>query len=315
MTTFAWLALALAVAQPAPAMAPASPAPEPTEVAEVVVTARRSGVPIWRIGDERSSVLIVGTITAVPADVPWNSAALESAVGQSRLTLRTADVRWNIGDIFSLAMRARRYTRLPEGTRLAALVGPEIEARLAALDAAADVSADFREERPWWVALRLQNAVRRRAGRARSTQVTSLVGRAARRARVPQRALLPVRVGEAAAEMARERPTDAACLSATLDAWDAGPDEPRRRAEAWTRSRIQAVAESPISRMEASCWPESDARTGTALRDAWRAAVPRELLTPGAVVAMAPLTYLVERGGLLDDLQAQGYAIDGPAWR
>jgi hypothetical protein len=32
-------------------------------------------------------------------------------------------------------------------------------------------------------------------------------------------------------------------------------------------------------------------------------------------VAVVPLRYLAEPGGLLDDLEAQGYAIQGPRWR
>ena len=58
-----------------------------------------------------------------------------------------------------------------------------------------------------------------------------------------------------------------------------------------------------------------DRENAPALRNAWRAAVRQELTRPGAIVALVPVRYLTETGGLLDDLQAQGHAIDGPTWR
>ena len=100
-----------------------------------------------------------------------------------------------------------------------------------------------------------------------------------------------------------------------IRAAEAGPAVGRERALAWTRSRIVEVLDSPLTKAEGLCWPEGDADLGPELRQAWRTAVRRELAAPGAVVAIVPLRYLAEPGGLLDDLSAQGYAVDGPRWR
>ncbi len=321
MAAFAWLALALAVAQPAPAPPAAAPAPaaapepEPTEVAEVVVTARRIGVPVWRVGDGRSSVVFVGTAGSVPRDIAWNTTALEAAVAGSRKVLHTVSVSPTLGDAYRLLFRRGRYTDLPRGQSLETLTGPALDARLRDFAARDLLSNDYRRQRPWWVAGQLRGRLYRPRELRGGPSALEVAQRAARRARRPVQPVLQVRFNDVLRNAAQDRPEDLACLQASADAVDAGAEGVRARAQAWTRGRLDAIAATAISRADAVCWPEIDRATAPALRTAWRQAVRRELQQPGAVVAIAPLPFLVERGGLLDELQAQGYVVDGPSWR
>ena len=295
-----------------PPTAPAAEGPS-TEVAEVVVTARRSGVPIWRVGDDRSAVVIVGGIGAVPENVAWNTQALEQAVARSRRVIAGGRASFTLGDIFRLLFRRGRYVDLPEGQSLETLTGPELAARLDALAVADRLPRDWRQNRAWFVALRLNFALTREA--RDGTTALEAAERAARRAHVPSEPVLSVRFNDVLESAAQDRPSDRACLEAAVTAAEAGAAGLRERAEAWSRSRLADVADAPLSRAEGACWPEADPAGAPALRQAWRDAFRRELTQPGVVVAVVPIRYAVERGGLLDDLEAQGLAIEGPSWR
>lgn len=286
-----------------------------TEVSEVVVTARRIGVPVWRVGDGRSSFVFVGSIGSVPESVPWNADVLEQAVAGSRKVLHSADVSFTAGDLFRVVFRRGRYTDLPRGQSLETLTGPVLAARLDAAAAADRIPEDWRELRAWWVAARLAVGLSREREVRRGVTPLRAAERAARRARIPVEPVIRARFNDVLSQAAQERPSDLGCLQAVAAANEAGLEGVRARARAWTRSRLQEIAASPLSRAEASCWPEADPASAPALRQAWRTAVRRELAQPGVVVAIAPVRYLVESGGLLDDLQRQGFVIDGPAWR
>lgn len=312
-------ALALAAGQPAPAAVPdAAPAPDAevsTEVAEVVVTARRIGVPVWRVGDGRSAVVFVGAIGAVPESVRWNTAELERAVAGSRRVLYGADVDFTLGDLFRIVFRNGRWIELPEGRSLDTVVGPDLARRLDAQAAADRIPRDWRRQRAWWIAARLQLSITRRREIERGVTAREAADRAAGRAGVRHAPVLQARFNDVIENAAQDRPTDSACLLAWTEVAEAGDAIFAERAQAWTRSRIAETVASPVSRAEATCWPDSDPTLAPRLRQAWRDAVRRELAQPGAVVAVVPLPYLVEQGGLLDDLQGQGLSIDGPAWR
>lgn len=103
------------------------------------------------------------------------------------------------------------------------------------------------------------------------------------------------------------------CLEAALATAEAGREASARRVVDWTRSRVPEVIASPAERAYDLCWPFGAAPAR--LRDDWRAALDRELTVPGVTVAVLPLLYLAEDGGLLDGLAARGLDIDGPRWR
>jgi len=50
---------------------------------DIVVTARRSGAPIWRIQNGESVVILVGAIHGVPRQSSWKPDALVDAVAQA----------------------------------------------------------------------------------------------------------------------------------------------------------------------------------------------------------------------------------------
>jgi hypothetical protein len=73
------------------------------------------------------------------------------------------------------------------------------------------------------------------------------------------------------------------------------------------------VAASAAEQAHDLCWPFGPARER--LRAEWRKAIDGRLAAPGVTVAVAPLLYLAEEGGVLDGLAARGLQIEGPRWR
>lgn len=65
----------VAVCSIAPAKAQAPSAPH-AEVEEIVVTARRTGVPVWRVTGPKTTVILIGSIEGVAKETKWDPAAL-----------------------------------------------------------------------------------------------------------------------------------------------------------------------------------------------------------------------------------------------
>src|SRR5688572_28182497 len=61
--------------------APAQPAPEDrAQVEDIVVTGRRSGVPLWTVRGDRTTLILVGSIEGVSKTTHWDPAALTEAL-------------------------------------------------------------------------------------------------------------------------------------------------------------------------------------------------------------------------------------------
>jgi uncharacterized protein YbaP (TraB family) len=122
--------VAMAVATPALAQATA----ETATSAEIIVTARRSGAPMWEVTRGDSTVLLVGAIQAVPAGIEWRPDALEQATRQARRVYFPQRVSASPADLFRVIWRSRTLTRMPEGKTSADYLSPEWQARLDALE-------------------------------------------------------------------------------------------------------------------------------------------------------------------------------------
>ena len=282
-------------------------------VDEIIVTARRSGAPMWEVTRGGSTILLVGAIQAVPAGVEWRPDALELATRQADRVYFPQRANVSPADIFRLIWRSRTLTRLPEGRTSADYLTPDWQARLDALEATygEDWSGDS------FLILSSELLSDRLGLRDRGNQeVGEVVRRAARRARVPVTSIGSVR-GDVLVDDLLTRPPESwvPCVEASIAATEAGRAAVEARGLAWTRFDVPAVMASPVEAAMLQCWPWGDPALGTLLRGQWISAVEGALREPGITLAVAPLRVLAEPGGVLDDLERRGYEIVGPAWR
>lgn len=291
-------------------------AQEPAEavVDDIVVTARRSGAPIWEVTRDGATVLLVGEIGGIPEATPWSAAALEAATARSQRVMSGTGVRASLSDIFRLVWRSRTLMRLPGDTTAADYLQPEWQARLEAIEARVD--EDYGRKS---FLLTPGDLLRDGAGYGRDTvdDAGDVVRRAAREARIPVRSVEPEMRGNQLVEDLLTAPpqTRLICMHSAIQAAEAGPEAVLARGRAWTRFQVAEVMASPIQQALEQCWPWGDPSIGPALKTAWTSAIETALTETGVTMAVAPLGVLAEAGGVLDRLEAQGAEIEGPEWK
>lgn len=285
---------------------------DPYEVEAVVVTARRIGVPVWRVGHGSSTLILVGEIQGVPEDAPWRPAELESVVAQADRVVFPHNVSASPADIARMLWRTRSIVFLPKGKTLADYVDAGTLARLEAVNQAADGWATRPNLHPWMVADELMTAAG--AGELLGEErVAEVVAKAVRKHKKKREVVGRYGAGRVVDAYLVGPGQHVACLEAAIDTAEAGREASARRIADWTRSRVPDVIASPAERAYDLCWPFGAAPAR--LRADWRAALDRKLAAPGVTVAVLPLLFLAENGGLLDGLAARGLDISGPRWR
>lgn len=304
------VALGLVMALAAPAVAQDAP----DRVDDIVVVARRAGAPMWEVQRGDATVILVGAISGAPRDTPWRPEALEAATARSQRILSPQEVRASITDIFRLLWRIRTIARLPEGRTTADYLSPEWQARLDAVMAEAG-NDRWRTESLVGLSFELLNdkaGFERRGGPG----AVEAVRRAAREARVPMRPVGLFRGDEAIDNLITAPPeTWRPCVEASIAAAEAGPAGNAARIDAWRRLKVPEVLATPLDQALYLCWPSGDPEIAPLLRTQWAEAVQQALSEPGVTMGVAPLRLLAEPGGVLDQLEAQGLDIVGPAWK
>lgn len=286
-------------------------APDTTE--EVVVTARRSGAPMWTIETPAGVVLLVGEITNVPQTAPWRPERLEAATaGAQRIVLGTK-AKVSPGDILRLIFKGGRLTKLPDKGVAADYLDTQRLARLQALEARYGQSYDRRN-----FLMTAYDLLSKRLAFSKDTtdDATDVVRKSARRADIPARPVGEVRGEDMLDNLFAAQPAShLPCLDAAMTAAEIGPEAVTARGRAWTRFDIPAVMDNPLEIALGRCWPWTDNSFGPALRGQWIEAIDEAMAQPGVTLAVVPLRVLAERDGVLDQLERRGLPVKGPVWR
>lgn len=290
-----------------------SPQAEAVESEEILIVARRSGAPIWEIPTDTGVLLLVGEIAEVPKATPWRPEGLEAATRRAQRVILGVKARVTFGDVFRILFRGGKLRNLPEGKTTADYLTPAQQARLTAMEARFDTSyADQSMLITAWSLLTRELKFNRDTG----ADATDIVRRAARKSDIAAAPVGTVRADDMLDSLFAAAPeTHIACLTAAMDAVDAGAQIVIERGEAWTRADVPAVMASPIERATGQCWPWTDGRFGPELRQQWVDALGDAMTQPGVTLAVVPLRILAEGGGVLDQLEGRGASIRGPRWR
>ncbi len=295
------------------AAAGAAPPQEAGSPDDIVVTAQRSGAPIWTIDIPRGTILLVGEIVEVPKATPWQPDRLEAAAGSAQRVILGTKAKVSPGDVLRLIFKGGNLTRLPKGTVASDYLDDAQRGRLAALEQRSD--QDYTRQSFLMTAFDLLTK-RLRFNRDSGTDATEVVKKAAGRADVATEPVGTMR-GEDILDDLFTAPPEAhlACLDAAMTATEQGPGLVERRGADWRAYDVPAVMANPLEVALGRCWPWADAELGTALRGQWTDAIYRAADAEGVTLAVVPLRVLAEQDGVLDQLERRGSAIAGPAWR
>ena len=306
----ALMAAMLAVAPPS-AMAQEPVAAEAAD--EIIVTARRSGAPMWTIQTPTGVVILVGEIRNIPKATPWRPERLQGATDRAQRVILGTKAKVSPGDILRLIFKGGKLTKLPKGRVAADYLNAAQIARLRALEARFE--QDYAQKNFLMTAFDLLSK-RLAFNRDTSDDASDIVRKAASRADIPAEPVGEVRGEDMIDNLFAAAPeTHIPCLDAAMTAAEAGPDIVTARGRAWTEFDVPAVMANPLEQALGRCWPWTNDGFGSELRQQWVGAINMAAAKPGATLAVVPLLVLAEPDGVLDRLQAQGLTITGPAWK
>ena len=307
--SFLCLATLIAVPLAAQNSAPSESAPENF----IVVTAQRSGAPMWTIDTPTGTIILVGEIRAIPKTTPWEPARLEEATRQADRVILGAKPKVSPGDVLRLIFSGSKFTKLPDKTVASEYLTPEQWARLSALGTAHD--EDYARQSFLLTSFEMLRK-QLRFNRDTADEPSDVVRKAAEKAKVPTTRAATLR-GEDIIDNLADAPPAAhiPCLNAAMDAVEAGPDIVEKRAADWRRYNIPSVMENPLESALGQCWPWADDTLGSELRTIWVEKIAEVAAARGSTLAVVPLRVLAESGGVLDQLALRGFDISGPEWK
>lgn len=293
-------------------LAAQEPAPAESENA-IVVTAQRSGAPMWTIDTATGTIILVGEIRAIPKATPWEPARLEEATRAADRVILGAKPKVSPGDVLRLIFSGSKFTKLPDKTEASQYLTPAQWARLSALGTAHD--EDYARQSFLLTSFQMLRK-ELRFNRDTADEPSDVVRKAADKAKVPTTRAATLR-GEDIIDNLAEAPPAAhiPCLHAAMDAVEAGPGIVEQRATDWRRYKIPAVMANPLESALGQCWPWADDTLGSELRTIWVDNIAGAASATGTTLAVVPLRVLAESGGVLDQLELRGFDIAGPVWK
>ena len=279
----------------------------------IVVTAQRSGAPMWTIDTPTGTIILVGEIRAIPKTTPWQPDRLKDATAQASRVILGAKPKVSPGDVLRLIFSGSKFTKLPDKTVASEYLSPEQWARLEALGTAHD--EDYARQSFLLTSFQMLRK-ELRFNRDTADDASEVVSKAADKAKVPTTRAATLRGEDIIDNLADAPPTaHIPCLNAAMDALEVGPDIVEQRGADWRRYDIPAVMANPLEQALGQCWPWADDTLGSELRTIWVDQITAAQSQPGVTLAVVPLRVLAESDGVLDRLSAQGLDISGPAWK
>lgn len=279
---------------------------------EIVVTARRSGIPVWRVTGPRTTLILVGAIENVAKGTRWDPANLTQAMLKSDRVMfpQVQDYKASPVTMISFAIRWVQMSKLPKGQRLRSMVPDDQFRRLLALQQRGILKPDFDSRHPLHLSLQLHEYAEGRAGLG--WDAYKYVRRAAKKHGIKRVPPPKPKINKTLdAFFASKAQAHVDCLLASVEMAETGPGAMKERSDAWAARRITDVLNSPAQRALEKC---SLSEYEQSLPD-WRATVKRLLTEPEVTLAVLDLHSLAQPGGLLDELKAAGFDVRGPSWR
>ena len=301
---------ALALASTAPAQPQADGR---AQVEEIVVTGRRSGVPLWTVRSETTTLILVGAMAGVTKATYWDPTALTEALRKADRVMFPESQAFTASPFSLIGWLAKwnAMGSLPKGQSLAAIAGPEEMRRLAALRTRGMVRGDYERRHPLHLSGDLRDRAKGDVDYARNA--ADYVRRAVKEHKLT---MVPIRRSKAkplVKDLFASAPAEhLPCLRAAIAMAEAGPAAIQARSDAWAARRVPEVLASPADGVYQSCWPATEIlESGAELTEEMKLL----LSEPQVTVAVLTLRSLAEPGGVLDGLQAAGFDIQGPVWK
>jgi uncharacterized protein YbaP (TraB family) len=307
---------ALALGAPS-ARAQETPPSPAALVAEVEVIGHLPGPALWRVSTPQSQLWIIGLAAPLPRGFAWDSRRLQAALQGAHEVVLPPGASAGVGDLLGLLLDTGHVLHLPAGETLRGDMAEALRVRFeAAARTAGQDPAHYDHWRPVVAAVALVGDVDRRQGLARAGPQRA-VAELARREHVRIRPLANYKVADFVRVLGQVTPeAGMICLTLAVNTAERSAADTPFRAQAWAKGDVAAVrmldaATSPDECLNAI--PAAGPLLDRVARD-WAADLARALARPGKTVAAIDLDSLTRKGGLLDQLRAEGLDVIGPAY-
>jgi hypothetical protein len=285
--------------------------PEAAIVGELVVTARERGPAWWRVKDADTTVYILGTPGGpLPPGIAWDRNVLERRMKGAHSVVLGTSLRAGLRDLPALLrLRSRLKSRTPMEDGLT----PPMRARFVAARERLGKPAD--RYSGWQPVVAGQLLVQDAYVGKGSISVDDVVRDLARKHGAPTRstARYPLTPFLNAAVTGLTPQIQRDCLEGALEDVDAGAQRMRRSFEGWAVGDVEAALTAPRSFDRCLLVLSGGANLWrTATRDNAND-IAEALKTPGHAVAVVNLRRLLAEDGVIEQLEAKGLKVIGPA--
>jgi uncharacterized protein YbaP (TraB family) len=291
----------------------------PQVLDEVVVTGERAGPGMWHVHRDAANVWVLGSISPLPRDITWRSKQVENVLQSTSRVLVQKPLEISIPRVLWMLLVDRSLLMVGGGKRLKDVLPPDVHARFAAQRSkVTDDANKWERYRPIIAAAFLQQAAFHEANLSMRLDLGAALRVLAKKHGVRVEEVKVAGVDDML-EALKTMPvaTERTCVDASLTTVESGIPRLVDRAQAWASGNVERIANLSELKEVDACRAALDAGRGaldviTRVRQTWLGAIEKYLQAPGTTIAVVNLDLLLEPGGLLDELRAQGYDVDPP---
>jgi uncharacterized protein YbaP (TraB family) len=298
----------------------AAPAQDTPQVMDdVVVTGEHTGPGMWHVHRGDAHLWIMGSMSPLPKGITWRSKQLEDVLATTNEVVVQKPFDIGIARVLWLLITEHSLLMVGGGKRLKDVMAPELYGRFAAQRTKyTDEANKWERFRPLIAAAFLQQAAFHSVGLSTRLDLGAAVRLLAKKHGVRLEELKIAGVHDVLDALKTMPPTtEAACVDASLVTVE--KDLPRLvdRAQAWATGNIERIDRLREPPEVDACRAALDKGTGASdliaqIRHTWLDNMDEHLRSGGVTVAVVNMDMLLEKGGLLDELRAKGYAIEAP---
>jgi hypothetical protein len=283
-------------------------------VDEIVVTARRTGIPVWRVTGPKTTIVLIGAIEGVAKDTRWDPGALTETLRKADRVMYPSAVGLTLSSpfqIFGLLLKARKMATLPKGQSLAGLLPAPQFQRLVALKNRGVLKRGFERKHPLAVAEDLRDYAEGKRGYGPGA--LQFVEKAVRKHKIKTVPIRTMNAKPVLNDFFKSPPQNyIPCLMSAVALVEAGPGAVKVRSDAWAQRRVPEALATQAEKTAVACHPTS---WGIIPRPDVKPQVRKLMQEPQLTVAVMSLGSLGQPNGVLDDLTAAGFDVQGPRWK
>jgi uncharacterized protein YbaP (TraB family) len=295
-------------------------ADQPSQVLdELVVNGERTGPGMWHVHRGSAQLWILGSMSPLPKGITWRSTQVERVLDGTSQVLVQKPFEIGIARILWLLLTERSVLMVRGGKRLKDVLPADLHARFADQRAKYTDDPDKWERfRPLIAAAFLQQAAFHQVGLSTRLDLGAAVRTLAKKHRVRVEEIKIAGVGDVMDALKTLPPaTENICVAASLATIEG--DLPRLidRAQAWASGNLERIEKLREPAEVDACRAALDTGVGAAdliarMRRMWLGTMEKYLQNGGVTMAVVNMDMLLEPGGLLDEIRAQGYEVDAP---